>query len=83
MSFSDDDGVVLKQAAQHQLHDFRLQTHRTGYRAYRYSRDGGATWDAMHSDPNRPCTRCQGSIISLAQRPNGTQQLQVQLLRGA
>ena len=59
------------------IQDIRLQTHRTGYRAYRYSRDGGATWDAMHSDPNRPCTRCQGSMISLAQRPNGTHNLLV------
>ena len=53
------------------IQDIRLQTHRTGYRGYRYSRDGGATWDEMQSDPGRPCTRCQGSIISLSPRPDG------------
>ena len=59
------------------IQDIRLQTHRTGCRAYRYSGDGGATWDAMRSDPSRPCTRCQGSIISLEQRPDGTHNLLV------
>lgn len=54
------------------IQDIRLQTNRTGCRAYRYSRDGGATWGTMQSDPSRPCTRCQGSIISLDQRPDGT-----------
>ena len=51
--------------------DIRLQTHRTGYRAYRYSRDGGETWDEMRSDESRPCTKTHGSIISLSQRPDG------------
>ena len=59
------------------IQDIRLQTHRTGCRAYRYSRDGGATWDAMQSDRSRPCTRCQGSIISLDQRPDGTHNILV------
>ena len=53
------------------IQDIRLQTHRTGYRAYRYSRNGGETWDEMRSDESRPCTRTQGSIISLSQRPDG------------
>ena len=59
------------------LQDIRLQTHRTGYRGMRYSRDGGATWDALRSDPSRPCTRCQGSIIALHQRPDGSHNLLV------
>lgn len=53
------------------IQDIRLQTHLTGYRAYRYSRDGGETWDKMRSDENRPCTKTQGSIISLSRRPDG------------
>ena len=53
------------------IQDIRLQTHRTGYRAYRYSRDGGETWDEMRSHESRPCTKTQGSIISLSQRPDG------------
>ena len=53
------------------IQDIRLQTHRTGYRAYRYSRDGGETWDEMKSHESRPCTKTQGSIISLSQRPDG------------
>jgi len=54
------------------IQDIRLQTHRTGYRAYRYSRDGGETWDEMRSHQSRPCTKTQGSIISLSQRPDST-----------
>ena len=53
------------------IQDIRLQTNRTGYRAYRYSRDGGETWDQMRSDPARPCTKTQGSIIALSERPDG------------
>ena len=36
------------------IQDIRLQTNRTGYRGVRYSRDGGATWDALRSDPAAP-----------------------------
>jgi len=53
------------------MQDIRLQTHLTGCRAYRYSRDGGETWDEMRTDESRPCTKTQGSIISLSQRPDG------------
>ena len=53
------------------IQDIRLQKHRTGYRAYRYSHDGGETWDEMRSDESRPCTKTQGSIISLSRRPDG------------
>ena len=31
----------------------------------------------MQSDRSRPCTRCQGSIISLDQRPDGTHNILV------
>lgn len=53
------------------IQDIRLQTHRTGYRASRYSRDGGENWDEMRSDESRPCTKTQGSIIALSQRRDG------------
>lgn len=48
------------------IQDTRMQTHGQGLRAVRFSRDGGTTWSALQHDHNRPCPRCQGSIISLA-----------------
>lgn len=41
----------------------RMQTHSKGVRAYRYSRDGGATWTDLKHDTSLPCPRCQGSVI--------------------
>ncbi|QDT09869.1 Sialidase precursor [Planctomycetes bacterium K23_9] len=47
------------------IQDIRMQTHRKGPRAVRFSRDGGATWDAIEYDVQRPCPKCQGSIIAI------------------
>ena len=59
------------------IQDIRLQTHRTGYRAYRYSHDGGETWDEMRSHTGRPCTKTQGSIIALSEHPDGVHNILV------
>lgn len=59
------------------IQDIRMHTHWTGFRAKRYSRDGGETWDEMVLDEERPCTVCQGSMISLSSRPDGVHNMLV------
>lgn len=57
------------------IQDVRMQTHRKGVRAVRFSRDGGATWDAIEHDTQRPCPKCQGSIIAIPSEKGGNQRL--------
>lgn len=46
------------------IQDIRMQTHRQGVRAVRFSKNGGESWTKLEHDRNRPCPMCQGSIIS-------------------
>lgn len=46
------------------IQDIRMQTHRQGVRAVRFSKDGGATWSPLTHDTARTDPRCQGSVIS-------------------
>ncbi|MBN2012482.1 exo-alpha-sialidase [candidate division KSB1 bacterium] len=79
--FSDDQGVTWQIGASSEaggnesqiaevtddllIQDVRMQTHRKGLRAVRFSHDGGLTWSSIMHDENRPCPKCQGSIISI------------------
>ncbi|WP_083904918.1 sialidase family protein [Rhodopirellula sp. SWK7] len=47
------------------IQDIRMQTHRKGYRAVRFSNDGGLHWSELTHDPSRPCPKCQGTIIAV------------------
>lgn len=46
------------------LQDIRMQTHRKGYRAVRFSSDGGATWTPLEHDRSRVDPKCQGSVVA-------------------
>ncbi|MFT5130407.1 MAG: sialidase-1 [Rhodothermales bacterium] len=46
------------------IQDIRMQTHRRGLRAVRFSKDGGDSWTPLEHHKNRPDPKCQGSIIS-------------------
>ncbi|MBT3539589.1 MAG: exo-alpha-sialidase [Opitutae bacterium] len=45
------------------IQDIRMQTHKKGVRAVRFSADGGATWSPLAHDKYRKDPRCQGSVI--------------------
>ena len=45
------------------IQDIRMQTHKKGVRAIRFSKDGGATWSPLVHDKHRKDPRCQGSVI--------------------
>jgi sialidase-1 len=45
------------------IQDIRMQTHKKGVRAVRFSRDGGETWSPIKHDNHRKDPRCQGSVI--------------------
>ena len=45
------------------IQDIRMQTHKKGVRAFRFSEDGGATWSPLVHDKYRKDPRCQGSVI--------------------
>jgi len=45
------------------VQDIRMQTHKKGVRALRFSKDGGATWSPLVHDKYRKDPRCQGSMI--------------------
>ena len=45
------------------IQDIRMQTHKKGVRAVRFSEDGGATWSPLVHDKYRKDPRCQGSMI--------------------
>ncbi|MFC0016160.1 sialidase family protein [Roseibacillus persicicus] len=47
------------------IQDIRMQTHRKGVRAVRFSKDGGETWSPLEHDDSRLDPKCQGSIIAL------------------
>lgn len=47
------------------IQDIRMQTHRKGYRAVRFSNDGGLHWSDLTHDRLRPCPKCQGTIIAI------------------
>jgi len=54
----------IAEAAQDLLiQDIRMQTHKKGVRAVRYSKDGGETWSPLEHDKHRKDPRCQGSVI--------------------
>jgi sialidase-1 len=56
---------IAEVASDFLVQDIRMQTHRKGLRAIRFSKDGGLDWDQLQHDRTRPDPRCQGSIISL------------------
>lgn len=57
------------------IQDIRMQTHRKGLRAVRFSDDGGATWTPFKHDPTRTDPVCQGSVIAVPQTGSVTNRL--------
>ncbi|MEM0924845.1 MAG: sialidase family protein [Planctomycetota bacterium] len=51
------------------IQDVRMQTDRLGSRAVRFSSNGGSSWTPLQHDKQRPCPKCQGSLIAA---PTGT-----------
>lgn len=47
------------------IQDIRMQTHRKGVRALRFSEDGGESWSPLKHDSSRFDPKCQGSVISV------------------
>ncbi|MEL7337699.1 MAG: sialidase family protein, partial [Planctomycetota bacterium] len=57
------------------IQDIRMQAHGKGKRAFRFSRDGGATWSPLQHDPRRLCPRCQGSVLSIKDSASSVKRL--------